>query len=344
MIDATAGGLISSAARKVSKRISVVSLAFVTALALALVASGCSTTDEARSQDPDRIDVVATFYPLQWLAERVGGDVTDVRSLTPHGVEPHDLVLDAKAIEKMRNADVALFLGGDFQPDVEGAIATLPERVAKQDLLQADGIALLSGDRVEAHRDEESGDHANVDGEDTHGEQDPHVWLDPLRMQPMAKSVAAVLKQAAPDHATAIDANLEQTVRDLAGLHGDMSKKLAGCAGRALVTSHAAFAYLADRYQLQQLAIAGISPDEEPDAKALELLAATARAHRVTTIYSEEALPADLAKTVADEIGAKTDQLSTLETAPAGASTRDGYVDAQLDNANRLARGLGCES
>ena len=115
------------------------------------------------------------------------------------------------------------------------------------------------------------------------------------------------------------------------------------CASRALVTSHRAFAYLAARAQLQQVAISGVNPEEEPSAKSLEAIAAFAKTNNVSTIFFETLLPADLAKTLATQVGATADLLDPIE----GISSEDlaagaTYISLQRDNLSRIAKGLRC--
>ena len=78
---------------------------------------------ERATQDDDRTSVVASFYPLRFAAERLGGACVSVTDLTPPGVEPHDLELTPDAVESIATADVVLYLGGGFQPAIEDAIA-----------------------------------------------------------------------------------------------------------------------------------------------------------------------------------------------------------------------------
>jgi zinc transport system substrate-binding protein len=110
-----------------------------------------------------------------------------------------------------------------------------------------------------------------------------------------------------------------------------------------LVTSHRAFAYLAKRADIRQIAIAGVNPEEEPSAKSLEAISKFAEANKVSTIFFETLLPADLAKTLAEKVGATADLLDPIE----GISSADiaagaTYISVQRDNLSRIAKGLRC--
>jgi zinc transport system substrate-binding protein len=119
------------------------------------------------SSDSEGPDVVASFYPLAWAAEEVGGSDVDVRNLTPPGAEPHDAELTARDVERIRSADVILYLGGGFQPAVEDAVEGA----------EGEAVDLL---------------------EETVG-GDPHVWLDPVRFKAMAERIAEALDGSATD-------------------------------------------------------------------------------------------------------------------------------------------------
>jgi zinc transport system substrate-binding protein len=273
---------------------------------------------------------VANFYPVQWLASRIGGDRVHVTTLTPAGTEPHDLTLDAAGQRALASAKVVFYLGAGFQPDVEKAIGDLPPATVTSDLLSAPGVSLLDAPPA-------------MGKESLKGGKDPHVWLDPVLMKQLAASIEKTLAGAATQNAATFATNLEALERDLDALDTTLKKDLTGCRNKAVVTSHAAFQYLTHRYGLTQLPIAGISPEDEPTATTLRQIAQTAAAAGVTTVFFEDALSADLSRTVANEIGAEIDLLSALEFDPS--ESIDGaqnYLSVMTANSARLGKGLTC--
>lgn len=295
-----------------------------------LVAAACGTPSADLVDDERPVTVAAAFYPLAWLAERLGGDAVEVTTLTPEGVEPHDLQLSADALEAMESADVVLYLSRDFQPDVERAVGQL------DGVRTADLIGDEAGVRLIAASDD-------LGKEPLAGGGDPHVWLDPVRFAAMAERAAATLVDARPELADEVDVNLAGVRADLATLDGELDLALADCERDTIVTSHAAFGYLADRYGLRQLAIAGLSPDAEPDARTLDEITETAASRGVTTVFFEEALPADLSETVADEIGADIALLGALEFPPSSAIGQgEDYLSVMRANGMAIAEGLSC--
>lgn len=281
------------------------------------------TTDEG-----GRLSVAAAFYPLAELVSAVGGDAVEVTTIVPPGEEAHEYEPSPKQLTELSRADLVVILGDDFQPSVEKALESLPGSTRRVDLLESvDTIPISSG--IGAAGDE-AGD-------------DPHVWLSPRNMKVMAISVADALIDARPGDTATFSTNLTAYTTALDGLDADLAAGLASCASPYLVTAHHAFGYLADAYGLTQVSISGISPTAEPSAKTLEDVADFAAEHEVTTIFFEENLPADLSRTVAEEIGATTAVLDPIES-PSRDQLDSGadYESLMRLNLAALRAGLGC--
>lgn len=311
--------------------------------ALALSACGTGTSAEAGGTGgaDDALAVSAAFYPLQWAAERVGGEHAAVTGLTKPGAEPHDLELTPKDVVALSQADVVLYLAG-FQPAVDDAV-TGEATEAGVDVSPAADLTVAATDDGHDHAGESAEEHAeHADEADEQGPApDPHFWLDPVRFQGVVTDIGERFAAADPAHAADYRANAQALVADLATLHGEFEKGLAQCRSTELVTAHAAFGYLADRYGMSQEGIAGISPDVEPDAGALRDLAAHVREHGVTTVYAETLVDPALAETVARETGAQVAVLDPLEGLT-DASAGSDYLQVMRSNLEVLRAGQGC--
>lgn len=280
---------------------------------LAVTACGSAASDGADAGSGGRLEVTAAFYPLQWAAERVGGDHVTVRGLTRPGAEPHDLELTPRAVGELAASDVVVHLKG-FQPAVDEAVTDqAPD--AGFDVSPAADLTL--------------------------GERDPHFWLDPVRMQSVATALGERFATADPAHAADYRADAAALVTDLATLDSEFETGLAQCRSDDLVTAHAAFAYLADRYGLSQEGVAGVTPDTEPDAATLRALAAHVRERGVTTIYTETLVDPALAQTVARETGATLAVLDPLEGLTDTSAGRD-YLEVMRSNLAVLETGQEC--
>jgi zinc transport system substrate-binding protein len=282
----------------------------VVAVLAAAVLPGCGAASGAGGGGGDRVTVVAAVYPLAYVAERVGGARVDVVDVTPPGVEPHDLELDPGQVDDVQAADVVLYVGGGFQPAVERAAA------------DGDGEAVDVLEAVDA----------------TGG--DPHVWLDPARMEDLAEAVAGTMAAADPAGAVGYRDRAAALVEELRSLDAEIRDGLAGCRQRLLVTTHDAFGYLADRYGLEQAPLAGLAPEAEADPDRLAELSDLVRERGVTTVFTEELASPALAETLAAETGATTAVLSPLEGL---AGDVDGdYLSVMHDNLAALRAGLDC--
>ena len=312
------------------------------AVCLLLAVAGCggqASADSAGTNDGKPLRVTANFYPVEEAARAIGGDRVEVTDLTPPGGEPHDVELKPPQLADLERADLVLYLGGGFQPQVEKAVSSLPA--------DARTVDLLSGVTLRPAQLGIPGVRGEVDGgpgsEALKGNRDPHVWVDPARFIATAQRIRDALIAADPDGRSTYEANARRYVATLRQLDGDFRAHLRHCAAPVLVTSHAAFGYLADRYGLTQAAIAGISPEAEPDPKSLAATAAYAKRHGVTTVFFETLVPRQLAQTVATTIGAKTDALNPVEgLTHKELDAGEGYVSIQRKNLAALVRGLRC--
>jgi zinc transport system substrate-binding protein len=296
-------------------------IVLICALALGLVACGGGDASSGSERD-----VVAAFYPLAYAAERVGGDSVEVENLTPPGAEPHDVELSPRDVETVRAADVVLYLGSDFQPAVEDAVDGADGEAV--DVLS--GLELIAG---EGHEEEDEAAFGHA-GEEEGGEIDPHVWLDPLRFAQVVERVGTVLDR--PRAARELGDELRQ-------LDAEYQRGLRDCERRELVTSHAAFGYLAGRYRLEQIPVTGLSPEAEPSARELEEVVHEVEETGATTVFFETLVSPRLARTVARETGARTAELNPLEgltedELESGAN----YFSVMRANLDALRQALGC--
>ncbi|MEU8333110.1 metal ABC transporter substrate-binding protein [Micromonospora sp. NPDC048839] len=303
-------------------------LAAATALLALGAGAGCSTG--GADADPQRVDVVAAFYPLQFVAERVGGDAVRVTNLAKPGAEPHDLELNPSQVGQVSEAELIVYLKG-FQPAVDDAVA------------QNGGDRAFDVTSVQPLLDATAGGHDH-EGEEGHtedsGGKDPHVWLDPTRLAGIGDQLAQRLGKADADHAADYTARAAALRADLTALDGEFRHGLATCQRREIVTSHAAFGYLADRYQLDQVGITGLSPDVEPSPQRLAHVIEEAKEHQATTIFFETLVSPKVAETIAGQVGAKTAVLDPIEGLAAGS---DGdYLSVMRTNLRTLQTALGC--
>ncbi|MEV8095461.1 metal ABC transporter substrate-binding protein [Kitasatospora sp. NPDC085879] len=300
-----------------------------TALAAALTLTACGGTGSAQDAG-GRLSVVASFYPMEFLASQIGGEHVKVTDLTAAGVEPHDLELTAKQVGAVQKAGAVVYLKG-LQPTVDRAVA----QSHSHHVVDATAASPL----VDHHLDE--------GGEEEHGHEhggpagDPHIWLDPSRYAAVAKAVGAEFAQADPAHAADYEKNTADLVTRLTGLDKEFQDGLKGSRSKAFVTSHAAFGYLADHYGLEQIAINGVDPEAEPSPARLALIQQAARAHGVTTIFFESLVSPALATSVAKDLKLQTAVLDPIEGIKDG---KGDYFSVMRQNLTNLRAALGATS
>ena len=257
-----------------------------------------------------KVDVVTAFYPLRFIAERIGGDAVAVTNLAKPGAEPHDMELEPRQLAQIADAALVAYLKG-FQPAVDEAVA----QEAKDSAFDAASVEPLAGGDV-------------------------HIWLDPSRLATVGDKLADRLAAVDPAHAADYRTRAAAVRKDLENLDREYADGLRTCQRREIVTSHAAFGYLAARYQLRQIPITGLSPEEEPLPQRLAEVAAEARRYGATTIFFETLVSPKVAEAVAREVGATTAVLDPVEGLEPG-STED-YVAVMRANLATLQKALGC--
>ncbi|HCU48473.1 MAG TPA: zinc ABC transporter substrate-binding protein, partial [Micromonosporaceae bacterium] len=292
-----------------------------------LAAGGTEKNPAATSQ---KVDVVAGFYPLQFVAERVGGEHLSVVNLAQPGAEPHDMELKPSQIAQIAAADLVIYLK-TFQPELDKAI----EQNAAGKSFDVTTVSPLEKGEAHEHEGEASPAPSEEEG------LDPHLWLDPTRLATISDAVAGQLGKADPANAADYTARAATFKAELTKLDEEFTTGLKTCDRREIVTSHAAFGYLASRYKLDQIALTGLTPETEPTPQRLAEVAAEAKEHGATTIFFETLVSPKVAETLAKEVGAKTAVLDPLEGLAAGST--DDYFSVMRANLKGLRDALGCK-
>jgi zinc transport system substrate-binding protein len=282
----------------------------VVAVALALAACAPGSVGHGRPR------VLASFYPLQLVAQQVGGSRVDVTSLTPPGAEPHDLELSPAQVSRVGAADLVVYLA-HFQPAVDDAVAAAPPAHVV-DAATLTTLQPLAG---------------------ATGTIDPHFWLDPSRMPAVAHAVADQLSVIDPAGAATYAANATALSARFDALDAAYASGLATCADRAFVTSHAAFGYLAARYHLEQVAISGLDPEADPSPDRLAEIGRLVKDRGIRTIFFETLVSPKVAQTLAADLGVDARVLDPLEGV---ADPSQDYFSIADANLSALKMALSC--
>ena len=349
-------------------------------LTLAAGMSACSALKGESSSDasaphtiaPGKTLTVSTsFYPIQYLAEAIGGKLVKVSTVTPSNVEPHDFELSGKETAELGKADLIAYVPG-FQPSLDKAVKevgsgpTVVDLSKPANLVHHEGVeeehehehgeeatdgasatanAAATAQASEAghdeHKDEHGHDeHGHAEGGEGHdGDLDPHFWLDPDRMIKVAETLEASFAKIDPANANDYKAGLDKLKTALTGVDNQYKQGFTSCQHKTFITSHAAFGYMAERYGLTQASISGIDPDAEPSPAEMANIKSVVEKTGVKTIFTEELVSDAPAKAIAAETGAETSVLSPLESKP----ERGDYTDAMTTNLERLKSAMVCK-
>lgn len=284
-------------------------------VATSLLGAGCQIIRTNTNTTTDQVQVVGSFYPLAYLAEQVGGEYVTVTTIVPNGVEPHDFAPTPRDIVAMTQADILLYNGAGLDA---WAADIAPEDFTKADVQRISATAAT--------------------------DTDPHVWLDPVRMQDLVSDIRDAYSAVDPDHASDYQAQANTVIKQLQDLDANYQAQLANCELNQVIVAHDAFTYVADRYHIEILPILGINPNETPSAQTLVELTKLAQANHITYIFFEELTSPKLSETLAAEVGAETLVLSPLEgLSEEEQAAGDDYFTVSKRNLANLTLAMRCQ-
>jgi zinc transport system substrate-binding protein len=291
---------------------------------LALVASFIFITKKSQTNTAsNKLQITTSFYPLYFFANEIGGTKADIKNITPAGAEPHDYEPTSQEIARIENSNLLILNGG---------LEAWGDKI-KTNLQGKQTYIVIASEGLLTQQLEEAGKKA----------QDPHVWLDPKLAKKEVERIKDGYIKVDPTNASYYETNAKNLENKLDKLYGEYKQGLSTCKQKDIVTSHAAFGYLAKEYGLNQVAISGLSPDAEPSSQQLADVAKFAKDHNVKYIFFESLVSPKLSETIANEIGAKTLVLDPIE----GLSDDDikqgkNYFTVMGDNLKNLQTALEC--
>lgn len=295
---------------------------------LGVLLGGCTGSERGRGSE--KVEVVATFFPLYDFARQIGGERAHVTCLVPPGVSVHDWEPTPGDVARMVKADVLVYNGAGLEPWVT---RILPEFRGKRIVEATRGLELLQFD-LQGNHQHEAADHQ-------HGPYDPHAWLDPVYAQHYAAEIAGGLAEADPAGAAYYRKRLAAYTSDLQALDIAYREAAAGFEHREIVTAHAAFGYLAARYGLRQIPVAGLSPQAEPSPARLKELVQLVEENGIRYVFFESAANPRLAETLAREAGVNSLVLSPVAgLSPEEKAGAKDYITVMKENLTALQSAL----
>ncbi|VXB98029.1 Periplasmic solute binding protein [Exiguobacterium sp. 8H] len=329
-------------------------LGAVAAGTLLLGACGNTEGDNTSESTDGQLTVFASTFALKSLAEEIGGDRVNVEMVIPPGADPHTYEPTSKQMTQIAEADLFLTIGHDLEPYVESmeksldgqnvAFVKTAENVKLLDAADTVHVHDEEGHTEDDHAHEEEGhsedEHAHEEGDGhSHGQYDPHVWLDPMNAVSMAEAVEAAFSEEAPDYKGEFAERLSTFKDEANALDTELKAAVENGSKSELLVTHAAYGYLAERYGFDQLPIAGLTPSEEPSQQALKRIIEEARLHDLNYIAFEDTVTPKVAEVVKQEIGAESVTIYNLESVTKEQMDKS-YFDLMRENVKALETAL----
>ncbi|MCC9903710.1 zinc ABC transporter solute-binding protein, partial [Streptococcus agalactiae] len=215
-----------------------------------------------------KLKVVTTFYPVYEFTKNVVGDKADVSMLIKAGTEPHDFEPSTKNIAAIQDSNAFVYMDDNMETWAPKVAKSVKSK--KVTTIKGTGDMLLTKGVEEEGEDHEHEGHGH---EGHHHELDPHVWLSPERAISVVENIRNKFVKAYPKDAASFNKNADAYIAKLKDLDKEYKNGLSNAKQKSFVTQHAAFGYMALDYGLNQVPIAGLTPDAEPSSKRLGELA-----------------------------------------------------------------------
>ena len=309
---------------------------------------------EQKSFPQKKIKIISSVFPLQEFAKYIVGERGEVNILVPPGAEIHTWQPKPSDIIRLSSADVFIYIGASLEPWIQDVLKSIsnPSLIILETIKSFD--PLIKDESIHSH-DTEVTDSKNKQDHEHKQEQkqnhehsntsiDPHIWLDFIFAQKIIDKIERTLSTYDPEGENIFKSNAQIYKKKLKQLDKKYRDNLSNCRLRSfIVGGHAAFGLLAKRYNLEQIALYGLSPDSKPTPKQLIKVVELAKKYKIKIIYFESFVSDELARVVAKEIGAETQMLNaganiTKHQLKSGIT----FLDIMEKNLEKLKDGLVC--
>lgn len=305
--------------------------------------SNTAATNEEENEaaeDQDPITVKTTLFPLEYFAQEIGGDYVEVENIVPVGADAHTFEPSSNQMIEIAEADLFIYNGVEF----EGFTESVQEAVEGQNVemvTASEGIDLISyshginddhdHDNDHGHNHDDNNDDHDHDHDDdnhghnhddnnddhdhdhSHGDEDPHLWLDPKRAAEQAENIKNALSEANPDAADTFEENYEELLTQFEELDEQFVELSENMTQDIIVVSHAGYGYWEEEYGIRQLGIAGLSPSNEPSIQQMEETIEFMEDNDINYVMFEQNIPENITETVREQVGAESLELHNLE-------------------------------
>lgn len=227
-----------------------------------------------------KIRVVATFYPLAYMAEKIGGDRVYVKTLMPYNVEPHHWSPSPSDLIEALKADVIVFNGAGLDDWLIKELSSTANVSRKIIVNTTEDLPLI----------------------EVNGKVDPHTWISPYMALRQSEKILNALIEKDPSGKDYYVARFDEFKRILEELDALYQRELSNKTKKIIVVTHEAFGYLASRYGFEQVGVVGFSAEEEPSPALIKSIIELMTKHNITAIYVDPTYPKSYADLIKREI------------------------------------------
>ncbi|MCW3999500.1 MAG: zinc ABC transporter substrate-binding protein [Candidatus Bathyarchaeota archaeon] len=304
---------------------------------IAIVGSAIAAALYTATPKTDKLQVVATFYPLAYLTEQIGGDQVQVTQLIPSNTEIHNWEPSASNIAATQDADIIIYNGAGadhwMEDDVLPALSDTQTRTVVE---TTSGLTLIANQEHEH-------EHEAAEEEHDHGAYDPHTWVSPYMAKQQAEKIYNALVQVDPEHESYYTSRWQSLEEKLEQLDSEYKTGLSEANKSAIFVSHEAFGYLASRYGFEQHGVIGLSADEQPSAATIAALVSEMKQQQIYVVYVDPVYSSEYANTIRTEVQAQTGHSVTILELylMLGQTDNMDYLEQMQTNLTNLKTGLG---
>ena len=272
-----------------------------TFLLLLFILASCGTKNDTNHSNGT---IYTTIYPLQFIVEEIAGDAVEVHSVYPPGVDEHTYEPTAKDLTEIAEGDAFFYIGAGLEALASTAAGALEDESVNLFEI-GEHESLFLADEEENHDDHEDYDHH-------HGDKDPHIWLDPIRMTQIAEIIYDELSELYPDEQERFNENLTDLEAELETVDKEFTELLDTKTNKKILVTHAAFGYWEERYGIEQISIHGLSTENEPSQKDLIAIVDTAKENNINHIIFEQNVTTRVSEVIQNEVGAEALMIHNL--------------------------------
>lgn len=295
-----------------------------------LVLSACQSSSSDGEETEGRLNIMTSFYPVYVFTQQVAGDLAHVDMMVK-GADAHSFEPSAKNLAVIEESDAFIYAN----PEMETWVPALVES------LSSSTVMVETDENIDLIQETDAGHEETDDGEleDHDHTVDPHTWLDPVLAQQQVTEIKEALIELDPENEAAYTENAESFIAELEELNKDYETAFESADHRLFITQHAAFGYIAHRYNLVQESLAGLSSESEASAQRMAEVTELIKEEEVPVIYYNSTASSDLAQTVADETAIETEVLYSLESVEdEELHSAEGYLSLMRENLENLKK------